>query len=423
MEHLLHYVWQHMLDRSQTMTTTDGRPLRVIDPGLHNTDAGPDFFNAKIEIDGTMWAGNVELHQRSSDWYAHGHDRDSAYDSVVLHVCSVADRTITRHGGGEVPQLLLQVPDDVRRNYESLQRAAQSPACAAVTAQMPAIVTRSWLASLAVERMRDKTGAVNARLARMGGNWEDAFFVALARNFGFGINGDTFERWATALPYRAMDKHRDGLHQVESIMFGTSGLLDDGGKDPYETALRDEYAYLRHKFSLPAAPPLAWQMMRTRPANFPHVRIAQLAHLYHTTPSLFSRMMEAGTDGLRHMLAGGTSDYWHTHYTFSRTSPYTRRTVTAKSAALIAINTIAPHLYAYGLYKGDTALCDKAQELLESLPAEDNHVTRLWRQAGITPESAADTQALMQLTREYCEKKKCIYCRFGYEYLKCKRIL
>ena len=424
MEYLLHYVWKHLLDRTRPMATTDGRAVRVIDPGLRNGDAGPDFFNAKVEIGGTMWAGCVEVHDRSSDWYAHGHDRDRAYDSVVLHVCKVADRPVVRHDGGEVPQLVLEVPPHVRRNYEALRSAEMSPACSAVIDSIAPLVRHSWLSALAVERLRGKTGLVAERLARFGGNWEDVFFVSLARNFGFGVNGDSFERWAAMLPFRAMDKHRDSLRQVESLMFGISGLLREGSGDAYEEDLLREYAYLKHKFSLPEPPDFSWKLLRMRPGNFPHVRIAQLARIYQSSPSLFSRVLDCGSvDELRRLFKCGTSDYWHTHYTFGHESPGRRRMLSDRSADLVVINTVVPFLYAYGSYTGDGASCDKALALLESVGAEDNHVVRNWVRVGIVPDNAADSQALIELTREYCQKRKCFFCRFGYEYLKCERIL
>ena len=424
MEYLLHYVWKHLLDRTRPMETTDGRSVRVIDPGLRNSDAGPDFFNAKVEIGGTMWAGCVEVHDRSSDWYAHGHDRDRAYDSVVLHVCKVADRPVVRQDGEEVPQLVLEVPPHVRQNYDTLRSAEMSPACYAAIAGIPSIVKRSWLSALAVERLRGKTELVAERLARFGGNWEDVFFVSLARNFGFGVNGDSFERWASMLPYRAIDKHRDSLRQVESFMFGTSGLLRREGRDDYEEDLLREYGYLKHKFGLPDTPDFSWKLLRMRPSNFPHVRIAQLARIYHSSPSLFSRVLDCtSADELRGLFKCGTSDYWHTHSTFGHVSRGGERLLSDRSADLVLINTVVPFLYAYGSYTGDSSSCTKALALLESVGAEDNYMVRNWERAGLAPENAADSQALIQLTREYCQKKKCFFCRFGYEYLKCERIL
>lgn len=424
MEYLLHYVWKHLLDRSHDMVTHDGRKVRVIDPGLRNTDAGPDFFNAKINIDGTVWVGNVEIHDKSSDWYAHGHDGDRAYDNVILHVCKVVDRPIVRGDGEEIPQLVLDVPPHVMMNYEDLKRAEMVPACFRIVESLPTLVKHSWLSSLAVERLKAKTDSIFARLERFGGNWEDVFFISLARNFGFGVNGDSFERWASQLPYRAMDKHRDSLRQIESFMFGVSGLLGDGTADEYQSGLLDEYSYLRHKFSLPEMPDFSWKLLRMRPGNFPHVRIAQLASIYQSSPSLFSKVLDCILlDEFRGLFKRGTSDYWHTHYTFGRETAGGKRQLSNRSADLVIINTVVPFLYAYGMHVGAEAFCDKATRLLESVDAEDNYMIRNWERAGLHPENAMDTQALIQLSREYCEKRKCFFCRFGYEYLKCDRIL
>ncbi len=424
MEYLLHYVWKYLLDRSKAMTAHDGRMLKVIDPGMRNSDAGPDFFNAKIEINGTMWAGNVEVHDKSSHWYAHGHHRDAAYDNVILHVCKEIDCPVVRSDGTPVPQLQVDVPQHVAMNYEELKHADMMPACYKIIDSLPDLTKHSWLASLAIERLEDKTGAVISRLARFGNNWEDVFFISLARNFGFGVNGDSFERWAAMLPFRAMDKHRDNLLQIESFMFGIAGFLDGAMSDAYQSALRDEYLFLKHKFSLPDVPDFSWKMLRMRPGNFPHVRIAQLASIYHSSHSLFSQVLECSTAAqCRELFRKGTSGYWHTHFTFRHESPETMRMLTDRSADLIAINTVVPFLYAYGIQTGTEAFREKALDLLESIDAEDNRFIRNWANVGLVPENAMDSQAIIQLTRDYCEKKKCFFCRFGYEYLKCRRNL
>ena len=227
MEQLLHYVWRHRIYPLQPLQTTDGQPLEVIDPGLPNTHAGPDFFNAKVKLGDTLWAGDVEVHDRASDWLRHGHDRDRAYDRVVLHVVGEADCDVYRTNGERIPQLLLPCPDGVRRRYDELRASDIVPPCHDVLATLPLLKVHAWLSSLLVERLMQKAEAIGQRLERCGRSWEDAFFVTLARNFGFGVNGDAFEAWALRLPLRAVDKHRDNLFQVEAFFFGMAGLLDD----------------------------------------------------------------------------------------------------------------------------------------------------------------------------------------------------
>ncbi len=475
MEHLLQYVWKHKLFPLQPLQTTGGLPVEVIDPGLRNSNAGPDFFNAKLKIDGTLWVGNVEVHSLSSDWFRHGHDRDRAYDSVILHVAGKVDTDIVRPGGEPLPQLQLNCPDAVRTHYEELRNADRYPCCTEVIGALPKVAVHSWLTSLQTERLQQKALQIGKRLERCDRNWEDAFFVTLARNFGFGLNGDAFERWAGTLPFRAVDKHRDDLFQIEAFFFGQAGLLDETAPhgdassraatpqvqtahltasgtadalraeakadglplhsqatstletvpadlpaDEYYFRLQKEYRYLRHKFGFDAQMQASdWRLLRLRPGNFPHIRLAQLAWLYRSGSTLFSRLMEGETlEAVRGMLAARTSDYWTEHYLFHKPSPRREKTLGAKSVDLLIINTVVPFLYAYGLHKADERMCDRALRFLDELKAEDNHIVRSWSAAGLAVTSAADSQALVQLRTAYCEQRKCLYCRFGYEYMR-----
>ena len=421
-EQLLHYLWHHKIYPLEPLATTEGMPVEVIDPGLPNRNAGPDFFNAKVKIGGTLWVGNVEVHLRSSDWVRHGHHADRAYDNVVLHVVGEADACVERTDGRPVPQLVLPCPDGVARRYDELRQAEVMPPCYTIIPSLPRLTVHSWLSALQAERFGQKAEAIRQRLERCEGYWEDAFFITLARNFGFGLNGDTFEAWAGRLPFRAVDKHRDNLFQVEAFFLGMAGLLDEDvpDADDYYLRLQREFRYLQHKFQLlPPLPVERWRFLRLRPGNFPHVRLAQLAMLYHTQRSLFSRVMEAASaDEVKKLLHTGTSAYWEEHYTFRKVSPKKEKKIGANALDLIVINTVVPFLYAYGQHRADEALCDRATRFLESLRAEDNYVTRMWDGAGIPVATAADSQALLQLQKAYCDKHDCLRCRFGYEYLK-----
>ena len=279
MEQLLHYVWKHKLFPLGEMKTTDGLTVEVIDPGLHNRNSGPDFFNAKVKINGTLWVGNVEIHDKSSDWFLHGHDRDTAYDNVVLHVTGLADADVTTAAGQFIPQMVLQVPDSVRNNYEQLLRTDQYPPCYQIIPHLSRLTVHSWMAALQTERLEQKTEAIQQRAKRMNGSWEDAYFMTLARNFGFGINGEAFEQWAAHIPLTAVAHHRDDLFQIEAIFLGQAGLLDieaiperyqqDALNDGYFAKLRNEYQYLAHKFSLQPMNYKLWRFLRLRPQNFP----------------------------------------------------------------------------------------------------------------------------------------------------------
>ena len=421
MEQLLHYVWKHKIFPLKELKTTTGQQVEVIDTGLANTDTGPGFFNAKLKLDGVLWIGNIEIHERSSDWFKHGHHADAGYNSVILHIASEIDTEISRSNGERIPQIQLICPEAVRTNYKELLETASYPPCYRIIPSLSPFTAHSWMTALQMERFEQKATLLNERLKRCQGNWEDAFFITLARNFGFGLNGDAFETWAHRLPFRAVDKHRNDLFQIEAIFFGQAGILEDSDGDGYYLRLKKEYTYLQHKFGLIPMDASLWRFLRLRPANFPHIRIAQLACLYHRAYGLLSRIMETETlQGVRDILKGGTSEYWLTHYTFGGSSPSRPKTLSNTSLDLLIINTVVTFLYAYGLHKGNRVLCARAGSFLEELKAENNYITRMWEQCGMKTSNAADSQALIQLKKEYCDKKKCLYCRIGYEYLKRK---
>lgn len=379
MEQLLHYVWKHKIFPLKELKTTTGQQVEVIDTGLANTDAGPDFFNAKLKLDGVLWIGNIEIHERSSDWFKHGHHADAGYNSVILHIASEIDTEISRSNGERIPQIQLICPEAVRTNYKELLETDSYPPCYRIIPSLPPFTAHSWMTALQMERFEQKATLLNERLKRCQGNWEDAFFITLARNFGFGLNGDAFETWAHRLPFRAVDKHRNDLFQIEAIFFGQAGILEDSDGDGYYLRLKKEYTYLQHKFGLIPMDASLWRFLRLRPANFPHIRIAQLACLYHRAYGLLSRIMETETlQGVRDILKGGTSEYWLTHYTFGGSSPSRPKTLSNTSLDLLIINTVVTFLYAYGLHKGNRVLCARAGSFLEELKAENNYITRMW---------------------------------------------
>ena len=431
MEQLLHYTWKHKLYPLKELTTSDGQRVEIVDPGLHNRNAGPDFFNAKIRIGSTMWVGNVEIHDKSSDWYQHGHDKDSRYDNVVLHVAAELDTEVMKSNGEYVPQLQLSVPDDVLTHYDELQKTDEYPPCYKVIPHLSALIIHSWMAALQTERLEQKTEAIRKRAELCNGSWEDAYFVTLARNYGFGINGEVFEQWAYNIPLNAVAHHRDDLFQIEAIFMGQAGLLEldsipeyyqkDALNDGYFAKLRNEYQYLAHKFSMKPIDFKLWRFLRLRPQNFPHIRISQLANLYYQQKAGLSQLIECETlEELKQVLKSQVTPYWETHYTFGSTSPKNEKHLSYGSINLLMINTAIPMLFAYGRHTTKEVLCDKAFDFLEQLKAENNHIIRMWQQVGLPVKTAGDSQALIQLKKEYCDKKECLRCRFGYEYLRRK---
>lgn len=378
-----------------------------------------------------MWVGNVEIHTKSSDWYTHRHDNDAAYDNVILHVAGIIDTEVRTQNGQTVHQMQLDVPETVRKHYRELLLTDNYPPCYKVISSLSQLTVHSWMNALQTERLEQKTEAIKVRTALCEGSWEASYFVTLARNYGFGLNGDAFEVWAKNIPLHAVDHHRDDLFQIEAIFMGQAGLLEldkipqkhreKALNEGYFSKLRDEYKYLAHKFNLTPMDAKLWRFLRLRPQNFPHIRISQLANLYFSRRSDLSMLIECDTiKRAEKMLQTSVTPYWKTHYTFGSTSEKNEKQLSSASLHLLMINTVVPMLFAYGRYKADERLCDRAFTFLEMLKAEDNHIVRMWKECGLTVQNAGDTQALIQLKKEYCDKKDCLRCRIGYEYLKRK---
>ncbi len=429
MERLLHYCWKHRLFPATGMSTTDGKPVEVLDPGLHNRNSGPDFFNAKVKIDGQLWVGNVEIHDKASDWFLHGHERDSHYNNVVLHVVGVADAEARTADGMTPPQMELSVPDSVRQNYEELLRTDSYPPCYKIIPSLSRLMKHSWMSALETERLERKTEDIKRRARLCEGSWEAAYFVTMARNYGFGINSDAMEQWALNVPLNDVGHHRDDIFQVEAFFMGQAGLLNPLSlpekhreaalADDYFFRLNNEYKYLAHKFSLKPIDFHLWRFLRLRPQNFPHIRISQLANLYYQRKAGLSQLMDCeDIKSVKKLLATSVTGYWQTHYAFGCESKFNEKHLSEGSLNLLLINTVVPMLFAYGRHRQDDRLCDRAFDFLEQLKAEDNHITRTWRDIGLEVDNAGDSQALIQLKNEYCDRRDCLRCRFGYEYLK-----
>lgn len=416
----MQYVWKHRLWRSEDMVTNTGKKVRVVDPGLLNTDAGPDFFNAKIEIDGHMWVGNVEMHYRATDWKRHHHDSDKAYDSVILHVVAKDDAPVRRTNGELIPQLVLEVSPQFNADYASLVGATIEVPCATKIKQVPHLTIVEWVEGLAFERLHGKVERIHQLLDSFNGSWEDVCYVTLARNFGFGINNDAFERLARRTPLRLLGKHSDSVLQIEALLFGQAGMLDaqKPGMDSYYNQLCTEYAFLSNKFQLTPMEKESWKLFRIRPQNFPYRRIAMLAQFIEGGFRMMNRILDAeGEKEMRALFEVELSGYWTKHYTFGKPNERATATLSRNSIDIILINTVAPLLYAYGELTGNYEMTDKAIKLLEDLRAESNSIVAHFVAYGIDCPDALTSQALVQLKREYCDARKCIYCKIGHHLL------
>lgn len=433
MEQLLHYCWKHRLFPTEGLRTTDNEEVEVLDPGLHNRNAGPDFFNAKVKIGGQLWVGNVEIHDKASDWYLHGHEKDVHYNNVVLHVVGAADTQAETADGMRPPQVELHVPDNIRQNYEELLKTDSYPPCYKIIPSLSRLMKHSWMSALETERLERKTEDIKRRAKLCDGSWEAAYFVTMARNYGFGINSDAMEQWALNIPLNEVGHHRDDVFQIEAFFMGQAGLLNPLSipdrhrtaalADDYFFRLNNEYKYLAHKFSLESIDFHLWRFLRLRPQNFPHIRISQLANLYYQRRAGLSQLIECeDIKSVKALITTSVTTYWQTHYAFGCESAFSEKHLSASSLNLLLINTVVPILFAYGRHKQDDRLCDRAFDFLEQLKAENNHITRTWQEIGLDVDNAGDSQALIQLKNEYCDRRDCLRCRFGYEYLKGKQL-
>ena len=421
MEQLLHYLWKYRLYRPSGLTTTQGDTLEIIDPGLENTDAGPDFFNAKIRINGTVWAGSVEIHQKASDWLAHGHSADKAYGNVILHVVETDDGTVFRQNGEAIPQLVLPIPEQVIDNMEWLLTRDSPVACLERLPAIDPVFRLQWMDALLAERLERKTDDILHWLDLYQKDWNEVFYILLCRNFGFGVNSDAFERLARSLPLKCILKQRPSASQVEALFLGQAGLLNDsnGNRHHYYRLLQQEYSFLRKKYGLEPLEPHIFRNLRLRPDATPHIKLVELAAIWIRHDTLFSSVLSARTPReLKDFFRVPASAFWDTHYNFLRPSPHRKKQLGENALNMLLINTVVPLMFAYGLYHRMDEHKARALHLLASIPPEQNSIISLFSQVGMKPRNAGDTQALIQLKRNYCEQKKCLYCRLGFQLLK-----
>ncbi|GHT53004.1 hypothetical protein AGMMS49982_14790 [Bacteroidia bacterium] len=420
METFLHHVWKHRLYAADNFKTAEGQTLEVINPGIYNTDAGPDFFNAKIRLDGQVWAGNIEIHNRSSDWYRHCHDTDKAYNSTVLHIVEVIDHQAIKDSTGRlIPQWVMPIPECIYTRYSEFVKMDNRQPCLDKIKNIPEIFLSDWQTALLLERLNRKTQDIMELLKTYKGDWNTVFYITLARNFGFGINNDAFERLAKSLPLSIVNKHSHSCLQIEALFLGQAGLLDETDiDDKYQYCLRSEYRYLQQMYDLQPLEGDIFKRMRLRPNNFPHIKIVQLSGFIQHTPTLFSKVLDTHlVDGLRKLFESGVSPYWETHYNFKQVSEKRQKVLGQSAIDILLINTVAPIVFAYGHSRDEPFHMGKTFRLLQDIPAEHNSITHPFVEAGLKTKNAGDSQALIQLKKEYCDQKKCMFCRIGHQVL------
>ncbi len=418
-EDFLYFLWQFQYFQKNNLQTVTGEALQILAVGLRNTNAGPDFLNGRVLIDGLEWVGNIEMHLRSSDWHRHTHTHDRTYDSVILHVVWENDAVIARPDGSLVPTLALKPLTSLvlLQKHHSLIDNHEVIPCAGQFEHVPELQKRSMLDRALLQRLQRKAATVHEMLVRNQQDWEETTYQLLAQNFGFKINAEPMLRLAQGLPLKVLQKHRDNRTQLEAMLLGQSGLLTNAqNSDDYSLTLEREYTFLAAKYGLNSHQLRLheWKFLRLRPANFPTVRLAQLATLIQQQTSFFSLFIHAeNVEQLSRLLRVEQSAYWQKHYLFQKEASAKVALLGKSSVENIVINTVIPLLVAYSEARDNRVFLDKAMDFLEQLPTEKNHITEIWTALKQTTKTAFDSQSIIELYTHFCQPKQCLNCTIG----------
>ncbi len=420
-EKLLHYIWQFQRFESQNLTIDGGEKLQIIQIGQLNTNAGPDFLEAKIKINEIIWAGNIEIHINSSDWQAHKHDQNLAYDNVILHIVWEMDHEIRRNNGQEIPTLSLKyiVNTKLLSDYQALMNNPASIPCYSQFQKVSSITKMLMLEKILVNRLERKADLVLKMLNTNNGNWEETTYQMLGKTMGFGLNSLPFERLTQLVPLKILQKHSNSLNSIEAILFGAAGFLENP-IDEYSDSLEKEYRFIKAKYGIThQIARHEWKYMRLRPSNFPTVRISQFAQIIQNTKSLFSYfLLFDDIEILKRMFKTKPTTYWESRYNFGESSSEIQKGIGESTIDNILINAVAPILVAYSISKNEPEYIEKALSLLEKLKPEKNKITKFWAELDFSPQNAFDSQALIELYNEFCLKKACLSCNIGTALLK-----
>ena len=414
-EEFLYYLWENRLT-DKALQTTEGESVEVVATGYRNIDSGPDFLEARIQIGDKLWAGHVEIHVKTSDWNRHGHQTDKAYQNVILHVVYENDTKVN-----DIPTLELKghFDETLFANYQKFISSKNWIPCEKSITQVPVFTRLSWLDRMAVERLESKSETVTKILNANQFDWKDALYKLLMRYFGLKVNNEAFEYLSNILPFKTLLKHADNLLQLEAMLFGCAGLLEEDFSEEYPLLLKREFAVMKAKFNLLTMPAERWKFMRMRPSNFPTIRLAQMAQLIHMNGCLFSKIREAKNGNeVKAMFDVAASAYWETHYRFGVPAESKPKHLGDATADVLMINAVAPLLFCYGKLHKDESVCETALQFLEDTEAEDNAIIRHYASCGITAENAMQTQALLHLYSYFCKRKRCLDCRIGNVLLK-----
>jgi len=420
-EDFLHYVWKFQKFYAQDLATINGCRLKIVKVGEHNQNSGPDFFNAQISIEEQLWAGNVEIHLKSSDWYAHHHEKDSNYDNVILHVVWEYDTDIFRKDNSTIPTLELKpiIDENILKNYlKLLSKKDQWINCENDFEKIDLFLFDNWLDRLYLERLQKKSLLFEKELKATNNHWEGLLFILLCKNFGLKVNGEAFYSIAKSVDFSMVKKCNNDKQEIEALLFGQAGFFDEDVEDSYFELLKSKYLYLTQKFKLDNKSVIFPKYFRLRPPNFPTIRLSQLAVLFSEKQSLFSKIIETESlDDYYSLFNISASEYWDTHYNFGVSSSKSSKKLTKKFKDLLLINTIIPLKFSYAKYLGKDA-SEEIISLASSITSEENSIIKKFKQLRSIADNSLQSQALLQLKNEYCDKNKCLQCANGNSILK-----
>lgn len=419
-EALLHYVWKTKSFSYSHLYTTQGESCEIKNFGIHNVNAGPDFLEGKVYIDGTLWAGHIEMHILSSDWIRHQHGSDPTYENVVLHVVWEEDQIIYRSDGSRIPCIELKnlISDFLIEGYYRFTNRSNQIPCAKEIQQGEHDLFYFQLNRMLIERLESKVYPLAVELEDNKMDWSQLLFVLIAKSLGLKVNADAMESLARITPLKLMLKHSDSLFQLEALLFGQAGLLATKFTDSYPTQLKKEYQFLSSKYQLNSMTGVQWKLLRMRPIGFPTIRISQLAKLYYLKRDLHQEVLDAvSIEELDCLLNSEASEYWDYHYLFDKSSEKLPKAIGQSTKQAIIINAIIPFLFAYGHHRSEDRYIQRALDLLNHLAPEKNSIIRIWKKIGIKADSSYQSQALIHLYKSYCSKGRCLDCPFGNQVL------
>lgn len=408
-EEVLQYIWKHRLYK-EPLVTTDGESVEIINSGMHNQSAGPDFFNATVKIGILTWVGNVELHVKASDWKRHNHDLDDRYDNVILHVVSEADEDITRKNGEHIPTVVLKISD---KASEIAQNLAMSPAdikCSQYWKTEFISDIRLRFSALLFERMERRAEILLQNINNLKATWDEMLYILICRTMGGNVNQQPFETLAQRVPLDVIGKKADEEYKIEALLYGAAGMLDEGDDD-YVDRLRLFYKSASASFDIKRMNGTEWKYSKMRPPSFPTIRISQISQLLFRRLRMFTHIIDScDIEEIKKMFEVEVSDYWFTHYKFGKESKARKKELGEEMQNALIINAVTPTIFAYGVQTNDQRKKEWAIEILETVPAEINNITKSWSELGIEARDASESQALIELRKNYCDKSNCLRC-------------